>query len=289
MRVFLLFVIFIFAATVFAQSQQPQSKSRGPQQSSKADQRGTEKAPLIVKLAPSPNADAEAVAQATERKEKLDLDRQLVHYTDNLGIVTAILAAIGVLQLFVFGIQAWQLKRTVDSSEDANAPYVFPDLVDVFLLVKSAGHKPVLAIKLWNHGKTPAIMKRARFELHISDVIIGHPQFTEKVTEFSSNEVISGEQPSHFNWNYVFHRTLTDVEIQQLSKRIEDPPYLRFYLTGEIAYTDFFGYTHTVGCCFKLFANSTYLIKAYPGYAYRRKNKTAEAQPKEQDYEATAN
>jgi hypothetical protein len=65
--------------------------------------------PLIVKVAPAAKNETQAAQEANDREEKSANDRYLV-------IGTFILGAVGLLQLFVFGYQAVQLRNTVKAA-----------------------------------------------------------------------------------------------------------------------------------------------------------------------------
>jgi hypothetical protein len=73
------------------------------------EQRGTEQAPLIVKVVPAAENEAETAQDAADREEKSANDRRLV-------IGTFVLGAVGILQLLVFGYQAVQLRKTVKAA-----------------------------------------------------------------------------------------------------------------------------------------------------------------------------
>src|SRR2546425_7951700 len=89
--------------------QQKQEQSPRTQQPTTTNQRGTEEAPLIVKEIPTAKTREESAQEAKDRQEKASNDRNLV-------IASYILAAIAAFQLFVFGYQAIQLRRTVEAA-----------------------------------------------------------------------------------------------------------------------------------------------------------------------------
>ena len=96
-------------------SQQQQNKSEQPQKAITADQRGTQESPVVVRVLPVLNTPEETAQAKMDRQEKAANDRNVVK-------LTAILALVGVLQLFVFGYQALKLKETVKSAgEQAEA------------------------------------------------------------------------------------------------------------------------------------------------------------------------
>jgi Sec-independent protein translocase protein TatA len=86
-----------------------QEQSPRTLQPSTVGQRGTEEAPLVVKQIPTPKTQEESAQETKDRQEKASNDRNLV-------IATFILAVIAAFQLFVFGYQAIQLRRTVEAA-----------------------------------------------------------------------------------------------------------------------------------------------------------------------------
>jgi hypothetical protein len=101
------------------EARQPQqTQSRSAKQPASADQRGTEKFPLVIKQVPTPKTDAEAAQEAKDRKEKTANERELVRFTGWLVVATLILAVVGFFQLFVFGDQARQLRKTVKAAAE---------------------------------------------------------------------------------------------------------------------------------------------------------------------------
>jgi hypothetical protein len=114
-----------------AQSQQPSPSSREgvqpppPQaaegaQHSATDQRGTEQSPLIIKALPTDEEKNKAAADAKREDQKAANDERLARFTENLFYATVALSVIAVFQLFVFGWQAIQLKRTVQAAKEAS-------------------------------------------------------------------------------------------------------------------------------------------------------------------------
>jgi hypothetical protein len=95
-------------------SQDQQTHTSNSKQQPQGDQRGTENNPLFVKQLPTPKTDEEAAQEAADRNEKTASDRSIVKLTFWLVIATFILAAVGILQLGVFGYQARKLRQTVD-------------------------------------------------------------------------------------------------------------------------------------------------------------------------------
>jgi len=101
------------AWTAYAQSPgQPLQKSGGttkftaPTKPATPDIRGTEQSPIVIKVIPPPDDDTKSAAEKKEREDKSESDWWLVK-------LTGVLALLGLLQLFVFGLQARRLRQTI--------------------------------------------------------------------------------------------------------------------------------------------------------------------------------
>jgi hypothetical protein len=277
-------IVFIACALVFvgafAQLQNESTKGSTTDAARTAKKGNTKQAPIVVNVLPTPKTQEETKREQDERKEKAELDRKLVdinddlaRYTSRVATFTAVLALIGVLQLLVFGYQSRQLKRTVDFTESSNAPYVFPVLSDIAV----RGADPVFTVQLINHGKTPALTREERYELYVAQEPPTSGKFSEHAHVVRTTHVIGAEKASEFPYHFKFDRRLTQSEMGQAARGVNQPPFVRFYLVGYIVYDDFFGYTHTVGFSFKLFRSGEYRIKHYAPYVYNRKEKTSES------------
>jgi hypothetical protein len=219
----------------------------------------------------------ESVKEVSEKtdsnaREKLESDQKLANYTEYLATFTLCLVAATVVLAIVAGWQGFQLKRSVDSTEVSNAPYVMPELKLLNDGTKS-DFIPRVEIKLWNHGKTPAIMRSAVFELHL-----GHNEkdiqkkFTDKRTKFQAHGVIGAERASSMHeWLCKFPRALTEGEILKVRKPLEIGDSIRLFLVGQVEYDDFFGYTHKLGYCFKIFRGGKYSNKNYKGISFKQR------------------
>lgn len=95
--------------------QQQYKKSQATQQPTTTEQRGTQGSPVVVKVLPTAKTPEEAEQERKDREDKSANDRNLVY-------LTGVLAAVGFLQLIVFGYQAYKLRETVKSAgEQAEA------------------------------------------------------------------------------------------------------------------------------------------------------------------------
>ena len=116
-----LMLVMSLALSVLSRDKQ-NPKPENTQNGSTQQQRGAEQNPVFVKHLPSLKTAEASAQEAQDRASKSANDTNVVNLTGQLVIATYTLAAIGVLQLVVFGIQAVQLARTVKSAgEQAEA------------------------------------------------------------------------------------------------------------------------------------------------------------------------
>jgi hypothetical protein len=111
MRAILRFGLLILLYSTPIHSENPVKKSSAPKEPPAQEQRGTKDSPLFIKQIPNPKTEEESAQDAKEREEKMTNDRKLVQFT-------GILALVGFLQLVVFGLQSYYLRRTVRAAID---------------------------------------------------------------------------------------------------------------------------------------------------------------------------
>jgi hypothetical protein len=87
-------------------NQQPKSIAQPAQQQPAADQRGTDNAPLIVRVIPTPKTEQESTQDQTQRDDESSANWWMVR-------LTGVIAIIGLIQAFVFWVQAGRLKATI--------------------------------------------------------------------------------------------------------------------------------------------------------------------------------
>jgi hypothetical protein len=92
---------------------QPKPASRNQQTS--ADEHGADKAPLVIKVLPSDNANVEAAERAQERQDKSALDRRTLELNDRMVLLTGGLLAVAFLQVIFLGWQTRRLRQTVET------------------------------------------------------------------------------------------------------------------------------------------------------------------------------
>ena len=120
-------VILLAPLTAFASDSRGQSKQPTPppaqaaqtNQTSKPDERGSERSPIIVKILPTKESEEKVAADAHREDEKTENDRRLARFTELLFWVTGALSVIALFQLFVFGWQGFQLKQSVSAAKEA--------------------------------------------------------------------------------------------------------------------------------------------------------------------------
>jgi hypothetical protein len=111
-----------FASGSWGQSKQqtpPPTQSAQSNQPPKTYERGTDQSPVIVKVLPTKESDEKAAADSRREDEKTANDRSLARFTELLFWATGALCIIALCQLFVFGWQGIQLKRTVDITKES--------------------------------------------------------------------------------------------------------------------------------------------------------------------------
>ena len=112
MKTVLLALLYL-TSTAFAElPQQPLTNTKSAEEAAKPDARGTEHVPLVIKVLPPLDEDEKAATEQQEHEDKSKSDWWLVK-------LTGILAAIGLMQLIAFAIQAHRLRQTVEEMKIA--------------------------------------------------------------------------------------------------------------------------------------------------------------------------
>jgi|ERR1051326_2521217 hypothetical protein len=99
--------------TPTVKSDQPKAPSATRQQHTNATERGTEQAPIVVKIAPSPKTKQEAA-----QDENRALDQSAANWW--MVRVTFAVFIVGLIQTVVFAVQAWRLKQTIDKMDEVS-------------------------------------------------------------------------------------------------------------------------------------------------------------------------
>jgi hypothetical protein len=101
-----------------------------------------------------PSSEQEAAAKHQEELFKAATDKKIADFTERLFEATAALAGIALLQLFVFGWQGWQLRRTVSHLVISERAHVSGGANRG----ETSDGRNVLIITINNYGKTPAFI-----------------------------------------------------------------------------------------------------------------------------------
>src|SRR3982074_3010151 len=115
-------LIVAFASDSWGQSQKPTpppAETTQTKQAAKPDERGTGQSPFVLNILPTKESEEKAAAAAKHEDEKTENDRRLARFTELLFWATCALSVIALFQLFVFGWQGIQLKRTVSTAKEA--------------------------------------------------------------------------------------------------------------------------------------------------------------------------
>lgn len=275
-------LLLVVSGNASTQSQQPNPKADNAKNGAMADQRGTAKSPLVIEIIPSNNAKKDVADNTAERQEKLQLDRDLVRFTEGLRNLTGVLAAIGVLQLIVFSLQARRLRQSVDEMKvagkntkmAANAakesavatvktamPILFPwitDMAGLHPLTTSdseISHEAKIFVGFDNFGKTPGMIREVRAELFLKEMETLPKVDFDNLTIRNYHVMIPGESRAT---NQIFgaldmQQTIkfTPLELRELFSEARGK-FRRFSLIGQVIYDDFFGLRHTGRFCVKI-------------------------------------
>lgn len=253
---------------IAASEPKPDSKAKAPETQAAQEQRGTEKAPLIVEARPAPKTPDETAADKREANRQRDNDAR------SFGLNIALIL-VGALQLGVFGYQALKLRQTVKEGKDAigaairaaNAsekyaeavilgeqPYLFPDVPDMTHFLPDASARrygpsdktppPAVGLAFVNLGKSTCVIRAQRIEISIGEAIPPVPTFAY------AKEII-GETLAKADTNigmaaYYYDRHLTPEERGGIF-RGEIP----VNVFGYVVYADIFGARHKKGFCIR--------------------------------------
>jgi hypothetical protein len=160
--------------------QQEQSQTTPPDKTSNTQQRGTEEAPLIVKVVPPQNTEASRADEAQERKDKAALDRRLVDltgelasYTGKLFHATAILACatvvlvVATVGLIFIGRRQERMARTHERAYVLwGGLYCTPKRTGKqreSVSHDAADYEAPWRMQVHNFGRTPGFITRVRW------------------------------------------------------------------------------------------------------------------------------
>ena len=279
-------------ANVIAQSQIHQNAVGNAKNVTAQEQAGTIKAPFVVTISPPSDAEKKASDERQQRKE--ELDSRLVEYTKDLSIFTKVLAGAAILQLFVFGYQAWKLRQTVIATKNsADAALKTAQNMEAAerAYVKMSHCPPglhpaplpnslyIIDVQVKNFGETPAIVT----DLVLVKRILPRSQRLPPIPEYSPRA--DGETPNIFLVREDEFFTTINFPMMDEERFIIEGNTLEgrthiLYIYGYIDYIDKFGGHHRGGYArvfngiFSETNNLNIVIQA--GYNYDRQREKGE-------------
>lgn len=229
-----------------------------------AEERGTEKVPLVVNVLPAVKTQAEATQEAQDREEKTTNERLTVRFNYLLVLFN------GLLAFFTIGLWWYTRKAAVaatvsanaatvsanaardsaDAAIKANAPFLHPRASRFNLYPVAAGatmpHLPAIWLNFENIGKTPAILRRMgiRFLLIENDRADQLPPPLADIPSVERNLVIAAQGVGGGR-HWEREARISPDDIARLQAEAPQPGLLRIYLAGYAVYDDVFGMRHT--------------------------------------------
>jgi hypothetical protein len=251
----------------------PKAVTQTNQQPATTDQRGTDQTPFIVKILEPQKAETETARDQEERDNKSSSDWWLVK-------LTAVLAATGILQFFVFGYQALQLRRTVTAMKEAGktqsddmkksivaletaakASKKSADTMNaaerayVFVAVKMPNEniqhseggtiQTRFPVKYRNQGKTPAVVSEIRAMIKLIPISDDYP---ESIGEIAIDQLIPpgiAIGPSSMLWIQVW----TNLKSSELAEI--NGGNVRLLCLGCVTYRDIHREDRKTGFCWE--------------------------------------
>lgn len=222
----------------------PQEHPRGEHQNATAYQTGSKERPIFVDIGHTPRSQREADQEAA--KEFRDAATQW-----GVLVLTGVLAFATIMQFGALFYQGLWLRRSVVVAEraltDLERAYLFvevlPSLPDSaqFMVRHDSIRVFKTIVRIRNHGKTPAILKKIRAHFAISDraPICLLPDITGGEDIPAGLAISSGECLDH------------DVTIDLLpaSERDLHAQSTGLFICGEITYDDILQKDHRTGFC----------------------------------------
>jgi hypothetical protein len=202
-----------------------------------------------------PSSEQEAAAKHQEELFKASTDKKIADFTERLFEATAALAGIALLQLFVFGWQGWQLRRTVNHLVISERAHVSGGANRG----TTTDGRQVLIVTINNYGKTPAFIGNVAATICKKEELTNSPGW--KVNEWKG---------------YVFgpgDKQLSDIVFEYQAGKV---------IVGRIWYRDIFQKCYSVG--FALNTDNLTAVGDHESYWAERKEKNIrpEAEPEHQ-------
>lgn len=264
-------ITLLFAIVPNAQSKQPtpskgilgsnnKTQAADKQQNAKADQRGSEKWPLFIKIAPSPNAQEEAAQAKKDKEEKTAANRRSEIITWIIAIFTSVQAIALILtviimirttrrqlraymfvdKVFISNVANPLPRKLLGGKSDEETPAAISRPLEgplAYLEFKNSGQTPAYDVVVWGD-----IVSR---EFPLTSLLPHQDPIAQWVAKASvppgggTNKTSGIQQP---------------LSAEEIDKLRTIPPTAAIYIYGTITYKDTFGkkrFTH-----YRFFHNS---------------------------------
>jgi hypothetical protein len=162
-------------------------------------------------------------------------------------ITDGLLALFTLFLVFVGTWQGWHLRKTVESFEVGERPYIYPsapELGPITRLYITPPAPPFVALKFGNFGKTIAIIRTIRGEL-----VLGTLPRTRNYSysPLRAGYVVARPDQETEQYSFNFSRLLTPDDTKNIVTAA-----LEFHFFGEVTYTDIFSRIHEKAFAFRL-------------------------------------
>lgn len=232
-------------------------QTMGGDQKTKAEQRGTEKAPIFVKGdVTTQKTKEEADGDAEDRKQKSAVDKSLVKYTGLNALFTLFLFMVALAQVGLFVWQLRLMREAVADAKDvasaaksqseslirAERAYVKMSHAQPGINFQDGGGAFVVVIGVKNFGRTPAYVTDALIKHLILPITEPLPNFPDYKRTERDRTPVKGFLVTN---DEIFLRLLFPFgqeHILPISTNSE-----RLYLYGFVDYIDQFGQRHRGG------------------------------------------
>lgn len=275
------FFAFLAAIALFALISDAHSQRQKQPQPPRADQRGTEQLPLVVKVMPAVKSAEETAKENRDKQQKSEIDRKLVDFNGDLDNYTKLLAWVAGLQVLALFAQAtflgFTLKNTAraataaKNSSDATIALERPCL---FVTRTHLGEAHVEADRtishfcdysIENYGRSPAVLIEQCVDLRFLPELPDEPTYIHVVP--SRRVIYHGEPADDFK-----------VSLSQTEGRLSGDTGHQLYLVGYFCYEDVFGATIRTGFCYR-FDDITGRLIRDGGNAYNYDSRKTQAAP----------
>jgi hypothetical protein len=210
------------------------------QQTPAPDQRGTEQSPFIVKILPGPQSEQQTATNPKDKTNESSSEERLANFTKGLFYATLALAGIALLQLFVFGWQGIQLRRTVDAVVRSERAFVKMSHPPPGIRPEANTGLFWFEIEIKNFGRTPATVSDVllnRLVLPKGDVLPAIPPY-ERQSGSIPRAFLAADEGMFYRRVY----QITPEEMIAVKDHQSD-----LYLIGYVDYTDQFKKRHRAG------------------------------------------